>query len=94
MPRAIWNGTVIAESDQTVQVDGNHYFPPASIKQEFFEETATETTCGWKGTANYYSIKVDGQENADAAWAYRDPLPEAAHIKDHLAFWKGVVVEG
>lgn len=93
MARALWNGTVIAESNNTVVVDGNHYFPPESIKREFFGDSSKTTVCGWKGTANYYTVKVDGQENQDAAWYYADPKPKAAEIKDHVAFWKGVTVE-
>lgn len=93
MPRAIWNGTVIAESKRFVTVEGNVYFPPDAIRREFFRPSETTTVCGWKGTANYYSVIVGGQENRDAAWYYRDPKPAAAEIKDHVAFWKGVKVE-
>ncbi len=91
--RATWNGTVIAESDQTVVVEGNHYFPPSAIKSEFLEQTATKTTCPWKGVASYYTVVVDGQRNADAAWFYPSPSDAAANIKNHVAFWKGVSVE-
>lgn len=93
MARATWNGQVIAESDHTEVVEGNHYFPPSSIKQEFFQPSSTTTTCGWKGTANYYSLQVDGQTNADAAWYYADPKEQATNIKGFVAFWKGVEVE-
>ncbi|HSG41006.1 MAG TPA: DUF427 domain-containing protein [Thermoanaerobaculia bacterium] len=93
MPRAIWNGAVIAESDKFETVEGNVYFPPDAIRQEFFKPTETHTVCGWKGTASYYTVVVDGQENKDAAWYYPDPKPEAARIKDHVAFWRGVTVE-
>jgi uncharacterized protein (DUF427 family) len=93
MPRAIWNGAVIAESDKFETVEGNVYFPPDAIRQEFFKPTETHTVCGWKGTASYYTVVVDGQENKDAAWYYPDPKPEAAKIKDHVAFWRGVTVE-
>ncbi len=93
MPRAVWNGTVIAESDVTELVEGNHYFPPGALKTECFQKSSTETVCGWKGTANYYTIEVDGQQNVDAAWYYADPKPEAENIRGHVAFWKGVSVE-
>ena len=93
MPRAIWNGQVIAESDVIESVEGNVYFPASAIKREFFKPSATHTECSWKGTASYYSINVGGQENKDAAWFYPDPKAEAANIKDHVAFWRGVTVE-
>jgi uncharacterized protein (DUF427 family) len=93
MPRAIWNGTVIAETDKFEVVEGNVYFPPDAIRQEFFKPTETHTVCGWKGTASYYTVVVEGQENKDAAWYYPDPKPAAANIKDHVAFWRGVTVE-
>lgn len=90
--RAIWNDTVIAESDDTVVVEGNHYFPITSLKKELFSETPTTSVCPWKGTANYFSVTVDGQENKDAAWYYVEPKDAAKEIKDRAAFWKGVVV--
>ena len=93
MAKAIWNGTVVAESDQTEMVDGNHYFPADSIKSEYFLPNSDTTVCGWKGTANYYDVVVNGETNVGAAWYYADPKPEAANIKDHVAFWKGVTVE-
>lgn len=93
MPKALWNGEVIAESDNTVIVDGNHYFPHDTIKTEYFKESQTTSVCGWKGTANYYSVDVNGKVNADAAWYYADPLPKAENIRNHVAFWKGVQVE-
>ena len=93
MPRAIWNGAVIAESDKFETVEGNVYFPPDAIRQEFFKPTETHTVCGWKGTASYYTVVVEGQENKDAAWYYPDPKPAASNIKDHIAFWRGVTVE-
>ena len=93
MARAIWKEQVLAESDQTVMVEGNHYFPPESVKREFFEESTTTTTCHWKGDASYYTVSVDGQENADAAWYYSNPKDAAMNIKDHVAFWRGVQVE-
>ncbi|NJK38278.1 MAG: DUF427 domain-containing protein [Oscillatoriales cyanobacterium RM2_1_1] len=93
MARATWNGVVLAESDQCEVVEGNQYFPPDSIKQEYFQDSDKHTTCGWKGVASYYSIVVDGQVNADAAWYYPEPKSAAANIKDYVAFWRGVQVE-
>jgi uncharacterized protein (DUF427 family) len=93
MPRAVWNGKVVAESDETEKVEGNHYFPPASIHSEYFKPSSKQTVCGWKGTANYYSLDVDGKENADAAWYYSAPKPQAANIRGYVAFWKGVQIE-
>ena len=90
--RAIWQTTVIAESDDTVVVEGNHYFPPGSIKKEFFKESTKNTTCPWKGVASYYHVEVGGGVNEDAAWHYPEPKDAAAEIKDHVAFWKGVEV--
>ncbi len=92
--KASWNGQVIAESEDTVVVERNHYFPAASVKREFLKDSATHTTCGWKGVASYYSVVVDGSENTDAAWYYPEPLPAAAEIRGRVAFWKGVKVEG
>jgi uncharacterized protein (DUF427 family) len=93
MPKAIWNGAVLAESDRTEVVEGNHYFPAETIRREFFRDSSTHTVCGWKGTASYYDIEVGGQVNRDAAWYYPDPLPAAKTIKGYIAFWKGVQVE-
>ena len=93
MAKAVWNGTVIAESEQTVVVEGNHYFPPGSIKREYFRDSATHTECGWKGTASYYTLDVNGQTNPDAAWYYPEPKPAARKIAGYVAFWKGVQVE-
>jgi uncharacterized protein (DUF427 family) len=90
MVKAIWNGTVIAESDDTVIVEGNHYFPPEAIRSELFKPSETTSVCGWKGLANYHSLVVDGKENPDAAWYYADPKEAAANIKGRIAFWKGV----
>jgi uncharacterized protein (DUF427 family) len=90
--RAIWNGTVIAESDDTVVVEGNHYFPAASVDPAVLRPSATTTHCPWKGDASYYSLEVDGQVNADAAWFYPDPKPAASQITERVAFWKGVDV--
>lgn len=90
--KAIWNGTVIAESDDTVVIENNHYFPPASIKQEYFKASETHTVCPWKGTASYYTIEVDGQANPDAAWYYPEVSELARDLKGRVAFWKGVEV--
>jgi uncharacterized protein (DUF427 family) len=93
MPKATWNGKVIAESDTFELVEGNVYFPPDSVKRELLKPSATHTICPWKGTASYCTVVVDGKENRDAAWYYPDPKPEAASVKDHVAFWRGVTVE-
>ncbi|MCU0309363.1 MAG: DUF427 domain-containing protein [Acidimicrobiales bacterium] len=93
MAKATWNGAVLAESDTTVVVEGNHYFPPASLNDEYFVDSATTSVCPWKGTAAYRSVVVDGETNADAAWYYPAPKDAAAEIKDHVAFWRGVTVE-
>ena len=90
--KAIWRGTVIAESDDTVLVEGNHYFPAAAVKQQYLLPSNTKTTCSWKGQANYYTVFVDGDANADAAWFYADPKEAAANIQGRIAFWKGVQV--
>lgn len=90
--KATWNGVVIAESDDTVVVEGNHYFPPGSVNAELLQPSGTTTVCPWKGTASYYSIVVDGDTNADAAWYYPEPKQAAAEIKDRVAFWRGVQV--
>ena len=92
MASASWNGTVIAESTETVVVEGNHYFPHDSIKKEFFQSCDTTTVCPWKGTAKYYDIVVEGQTNAGAAWYYPEAKDEAKNIENHVAFWKGVKV--
>ncbi|MGI8694695.1 MAG: DUF427 domain-containing protein [Geodermatophilaceae bacterium] len=92
MPRATWNGKTIAESDDTVVVEGNHYFPRDSVNADYLRESSTTSVCPWKGTASYVSLVVDGEENSDAAWFYPEPKPEAARIVDHFAFWKGVQV--
>ncbi|CAN5205157.1 DUF427 domain-containing protein [soil metagenome] len=90
--RAIWNDTVIATSDDTVVVEGNHYFPAGSVDQAVLRPSATTSVCPWKGTASYYSLEVDGKINADAAWFYPQPKDAAAQIADRVAFWKGVQV--
>ena len=93
MPRAIWNGVVLAESDRCEIVEGNCYFPPQAIKREYFKASGTHTTCPWKGQASYYDIEVGGQVNKDAAWYYPVPKEAAKQIAGHVAFWKGVTVE-
>ncbi len=90
--RAVWKNVTLAESDQTIVVEGNHYFPPDCINREYFEEGDTHTTCPWKGQASYYHITVDGQRNEDAAWYYPEPKETAAEIKGRVVFWKGVEV--
>ena len=90
--KAIWQDTVIAESDDTIVIEGNHYFPPDSVKKEFLEASDTTSICPWKGTASYYHIVIGGQINKDAAWYYPNPKEAAAEIEDHVAFWKGVEV--
>jgi uncharacterized protein (DUF427 family) len=94
MATARWNGTVIAESDDTVVVEGNHYFPPSAVAEGVLVPSATTSVCPWKGTASYHSVVVDGQENRDAAWYYPEPKEAAAQIRDRIAFWKGVEVTG
>jgi uncharacterized protein (DUF427 family) len=90
--KAIWNAKVIAESSDTVIIEGNHYFPADSIKKEFLKPSDTHTVCHWKGTASYYNVEVDGKVNQDAAWYYEDPSEAAKVIKHRVAFWKGVEV--
>jgi uncharacterized protein (DUF427 family) len=91
--KAIWNGTILAESDEIIVVEGNHYFPPDSVNRDYLQESSTQSTCPWKGLASYYSVVVNGQTNRDAAWYYPDPKPAAAEIKDYVACWRGVRVE-
>ena len=93
MAKAIWNGTVLAESDDTVVVEGNHYFPPEAIKHEYFRGSQDHTICFWKGVASYYDVEVNGEVNRGAAWYYPDPSEAASMIKDHVGFWRGVKVE-
>lgn len=90
--KAIWNGTVLAESEDTVIVEGNHYFPKDSISREYFQPTETHTVCGWKGTASYYDVVVNGETNGDAAWYYPEAKADAKNIENYVAFWKGVEV--
>lgn len=93
MPRAIWNGAVLAESERCLVVEGNQYFPPDAIHREYLRPSETHTVCGWKGTASYYDVVVDGQVNTDAAWYYPTPKDAAAQIAGYVAFWRGVTVE-
>lgn len=90
--KAVWNDAVLAESDKTIVVEGNHYFPPDSIKRDYFKKSETHSFCGWKGMASYYSVVVNGKENKDCAWYYPEPTEAAKNIKDYVAFWKGVKV--
>lgn len=90
--KAEWNGAVLAQSDETIVVEGNHYFPPASVRREYLEPSQTQTVCSWKGTASYYTLNVNGERNPDAAWYYSQPKDEVAHLRDYVAFWKGVRV--
>jgi uncharacterized protein (DUF427 family) len=92
--RATWNGTVLAESDHTILVEGNQYFPPEDVTRALFEKSATSSYCPWKGDASYYSVVVEGKRNEDAAWYYTEPYDAAKGIKDYVAFWKGVDVTG
>ena len=91
--KAIWNDTVIAESDDTIVIENNHYFPADSIKKEYFKPSDTHSVCHWKGTASYYTLDVNGQKNVDAAWYYPETSELAKQIKGYVAFWKGVKVE-
>jgi len=91
--KATWNNAVLAESNDTVVVEGNHYFPADAIKREYFQQSNSHTTCPWKGEASYYNVVVDGNVNKDAAWYYPNPKPAAEEIRDRIAFWRGVKVE-
>ena len=93
MPKAVWNGQVVAESDRTIVVEGNHYFPPDSINLEFLRDSDDHTRCPWKGLASYYDVVVDGEVSRGGAWFYPDPSRAAKEIKNHVAFWRGVRVE-
>lgn len=90
--KAIWNNQILAESNETIVVEGNHYFPPSSVKREYFTDSETNSVCPWKGTASYYNIVVDGQVNYDSAWYYPEPKEKAQNIKSYVAFWKGVEI--
>ncbi len=92
MIKAIWNGKILAQSDHTVIVEGNHYFPPDAINREYFTESKSHSLCPWKGVASYFTVQVDGQINGDAAWYYPKPSEAAENIKDYVAFWRGVKV--
>ena len=93
MVKAVWNGQILAESGDTVIVEGNYYFPRDSLRTEFFEPSRTTTLCPWKGTAHYFNVVAGAKRNPDCAWFYPDPKPAAAKIKDRVAFWKGVTVD-
>ena len=90
--KAIYKGEIIAESNETIVIEGNHYFPPNSLKKGYLKESSTHSACPWKGLASYYTIEVDGTANKDAAWFYPNPSDKAKEIKDHVAFWKGVEI--
>ncbi|WP_448527477.1 DUF427 domain-containing protein [Parathermosynechococcus lividus] len=92
MATATWNNVILAQSDRYEVVEGNIYFPPDALHQEYFQPSDTHTVCGWKGTASYYHVVVNGETNRDAAWYYPDPKPAAANIKGYVAFWRGVQV--
>ena len=92
MARATWKGAVLAESDRTIVVEGNHYFPPDAVRRDHFRESETHTVCGWKGTASYYDVVVGGEVNKDAAWYYPTPKDAAKEITDYVAFWRGVEI--
>ncbi len=93
MAKAVWNGAVLAQSDRCEMVEGNAYFPPESLNREYFRESDHHTVCGWKGTASYYHLEVNGQQNPNAAWYYPEPKAAASNIKGYVAFWKGVRIE-
>lgn len=93
MAKAVWNGVVLAESNETIIVEGNHYFPPDALHPEYFQSSDTHTTCSWKGEASYYNVQVEGQVNPGAAWYYPTPKDAAKQIAGYVAFWKGVKVE-
>lgn len=90
--KAIWNGATLAESDETIVIEGNHYFPADSINPEFFKDSSTNTSCPWKGSASYHNVVVNGETNRDAAWFYAEPKDAAKEIKGRVAFWKGVQI--
>jgi uncharacterized protein (DUF427 family) len=93
MPKAVWNGVTVAESDGGQVVEGNYYFPPQSLKREYFQPSTSHTTCAWKGEASYYNVVVDGKVNKDAAWYYPSPKEAAKHMTGYVAFWKGIRVD-
>lgn len=90
--KAIWKGRLLAESNKTIEIENNHYFPPSSLHMQYFRKSKNTTECPWKGTASYYTIVIDAEENIDAAWYYPSPKDAALEIKDYVAFWKGVEV--
>ncbi|MEJ3405436.1 DUF427 domain-containing protein [Rathayibacter sp. YIM 133350] len=90
--KAIWNGTVLAESDETIEIEGNQYFPPNALNREYFSDSQRHSVCPWKGTASYYHVEVDGERNPDAAWVYPTPLSAAKQITGYVAFWRGVEI--
>lgn len=92
--KAIWNGKVLADSDKTLYIEGNHYFPPETVNRELLEDSTTHTICPWKGKASYYHVKVDGKVNKNAAWYYPEPKYAAEKLKDYIAFWHGVEITG
>jgi uncharacterized protein (DUF427 family) len=94
MAKAIWEGTILAESNKTIEIEDNQYFPPEAIKKEYFRPSETHTICPWKGTASYFHVDVNGKSNPDAAWFYPEPKSAAKQIKGYVAFWRGVKVEG
>ena len=91
--KAVWKGVTLAESDRTIEIEGNQYFPPESVRRELLRPTETTSVCPWKGTARYYSVVADGAEHHDAAWSYPDPKEAASHFKDYVAFWRGVEIQ-
>lgn len=93
MAKAVWEGATLADSNQTVEIEGNQYFPPDSIRKEFFQPSEHHTTCGWKGEASYFDVVVNGNRNANAAWYYPEPKSAAKQIKGYVAFWRGVRVQ-
>ena len=90
MSKATWQGVVLAQSAETIEIEGNQYFPPDSVNRQYLEDSTTQSTCPWKGEASYYNIIVNGNKNPDAAWYYPDPKDAAARIKNYVAFWKGI----
>ncbi|MFN8215122.1 MAG: DUF427 domain-containing protein [Solirubrobacterales bacterium] len=90
--KAVWNGVVLADSDETIYIEGNHYFPPEGVDRRYLRSSAMRSLCPWKGLASYYTVEVDGESNSHAAWTYRHPLPWIRKIRDHVAFWGGVEV--
>ncbi len=92
MPKATWQGVVLAQSNETIDIEGNQYFPPDSVNKMYLEDSTTQSTCPWKGEASYYHVVVNGEQNPDAAWYYPDPKEAASQIKGYVAFWKGVEI--